>query len=213
MDREINPNREFILAITGASGGRYALRVLDALDRAGIQTHVIVSHWGEQVLRDECEVRELSPAGLLGRSTGLVRLHGEGDLGSPLASGSYPVAGMVICPCSSRTLAAVASGAGDNLIARAAHVTLKEARRLILVHREMPISGIDLENMLRVQRAGGIICPASPGFYLKPRSVEDLIDFVAARILDLLQVTHQLSGRWGDTADSSSHTPRPETGR
>ncbi|MBN1488309.1 MAG: UbiX family flavin prenyltransferase, partial [Phycisphaerae bacterium] len=103
---------------------------------------------------------------------------------------------MVICPCSSNTLGAIAAGLGDNLITRAAHVTLKERRRLILLHREMPLSEIDLENMLRISRAGGVICPAAPGFYMQPESVDDLVDFVVGRLLDLLHVPHNLNTRW-----------------
>jgi 4-hydroxy-3-polyprenylbenzoate decarboxylase len=103
---------------------------------------------------------------------------------------------MVICPTSSNTLGGIAAGIGDNLILRAAAVTLKEARRLVLVHREMPVSGIDLENLMTCQRAGAVICPASPGFYLRPTSIDDLIDFVVARVLDLTGVEHDLSKRW-----------------
>jgi len=103
---------------------------------------------------------------------------------------------MVICPCSSNTLGSVASGLGDNLISRAAQVTLKEARRLIIVHREMPLSHIDLSNMLRLQAAGAIICPANPGFYMAPKTIGDLVDFVVGRVLDLLHVPHTLNVRW-----------------
>jgi len=115
---------------------------------------------------------------------------------------------MVICPCSGNTLAAVAAGTADNLITRAALVTLKEARRLVLVPREMPLGRIELENMLRVSQAGGIICPACPGFYMGPRTIDDLVDFVAGRVLDLLGLTHQLGVRWDpDAAPSAGTTP------
>jgi 4-hydroxy-3-polyprenylbenzoate decarboxylase len=125
-----------------------------------------------------------------------VTLHNYRDVGSMLASGSYMTDGMVICPCSSNTLGGVAAGLGDNLLWRAAQVTLKQARRLVLVHRELPLSGIDLRNMLRLQRAGAIICPAAPGFYMAPQTIADLVDFLVGRVLDLLAVPHELNVRW-----------------
>lgn len=185
--------REIILAITGASGGPYALRLLDCLDKAGAHIHLIVSPNGRRLLADECDVRTIEDVCLLGRACERIRIHDYEDIGGLLASGSHRTDGMVICPCSSNTLGTIASGRADNLIGRAACVTLKEGRRLVIVHREMPVNGIDLENMLRMQRAGAIICPASPGFYLRPASIDDLIDFVVGRILDLLQVPHTLN--------------------
>jgi flavin prenyltransferase len=192
--------REIILAITGASGGPYALRLLDCLESAGTSVHVIVSPNGQRLLADECGIDTLQPAALLGRQADRVSIHDYQDIGDRLSSGSSHTDGMVICPCSSNTLGAAASGLADNLIARAACVTLKEARRLVVVHREMPVTGIDLENMLRLQRAGAVICPASPGFYLHPTKVGDLVDFVVGRVLDLLGVPHALSVRWTGTA-------------
>lgn len=197
--------REIILAVTGASGGRYALRLLDRLEAAGVLVHLVVSPNGRRLLADECDVQSLEPASLLGRPCDRIRMHDFNDIGGSLASGSHHTDGMVICPCSSNTLGTVASGLADNLIGRAACVTLKEGRRLVIVHREMPVSGIDLENMLRLQRAGAIICPASPGFYLRPNSVADLVDFVVGRILDLLQVPHDLRTRWG--GGQETHSP------
>ena len=125
------------------------------------------------------------------------------DVGARIASGSFLTDGMVVCPCSSNSLGAIASGIGDNLIARAAAVTLKESRRLIIVPREMPVSQIEIANMLRLSQAGAIICPASPGYYLLPKSVDDLIDFVVGKLLDLLDIPHQLNTRWDGDA------PRP----
>ena len=150
-------------AITGASGGPYALRLLDALEAAGEHVHLIVSPHGRRLLGEECGVTALNAPALLGRASGRLTLHGFRDLAAPPASGSFLTAGMVICPCSSNTLGAVASGLGDNLVTRAAQVTLKECRRLVLVHREMPLNDLDLENMLRLRRAGAVICPAAPG--------------------------------------------------
>jgi flavin prenyltransferase len=188
--------REVVMAVTGASGGPYALRLLDCLEASGSRVHLIVSPNGRRLLADECGVRAIEATALLGRPAEGVRIHDYEDVGDQLASGSYHTDGMVICPCSSNTLGATASGLGDNLIARAACVALKEGRRLVIVHREMPVSGIDLENMLRLQRAGAIICPASPGFYLRPASVGDLVDFVVGRVLDLLNVPHDLRVRF-----------------
>ncbi len=187
---------QIVVAVTGASGGLYALRVLDCLEAAGVEVHLIVSPHGRRLLADECDVRAIEAERLIGRSSARLRVHAFEDIGVLPASGSFRTDGMVICPCSSNTLGAVAAGLGDNLITRAAHVTLKEGRRLVIVHREMPVSGIDLENLLRLQRAGAVICPASPGFYLRPRTVGELVDFVAGRVLDLLDVPHELNVRW-----------------
>ena len=196
---------EIILAVTGASGGPYALRLLDRLEVVGTLVHLVVSPNGRRLLADECDLHSVEPATLLGRPSDRVRIHDYNDIGGPLASGSHHTDGMVICPCSSNTLGMAASGLADNLIGRAACVTLKEGRRLVIVHREMPVSGIDLENMLRLQRAGAIICPASPGFYLRPSCVADLVDFVVGRILDLLQVPHDLKVRW--SSGQETHSP------
>jgi len=188
--------REIVLAITGASGGAYGLRLLDCLESAGACVHLVVSPHGRRLLADECGVGSITAEAMIGRASGRVRIYAFDDVGCRLASGSFPTDGMVICPCSSNTLGTVAGGLGDNLVARAAQVTLKEGRRLVLVHREMPVSGVDLENMLTLQRAGAIICPASPGFYLQPKTVGDLVDFVVGRVLDLLNVAHDLRIRW-----------------
>jgi len=188
--------QEIIVAVSGASGGPYARRLIDSLELAHTKIHLIVSPLGQQLLEEECGIGQISAKSIIGRPTSNLTLHDYHDLTSVLASGSYPFDGMVICPCSSNTLGAIASGLGDNLITRAAHVTLKEARRLILVYREMPLSGINLENMLKLQRAGAIICPASPGFYMKPKTIDDLVDFVVGRILDLLKIDHPLKTRW-----------------
>jgi 4-hydroxy-3-polyprenylbenzoate decarboxylase len=129
------------------------------------------------------------------------------DIGARIASGSFITQGMVICPCSSNTLAAVAAGLGDNLVTRAAMVTLKEARRLILVPRETPLSQIEIANMLRVSQAGAIVCPASPGFYLRPQSIDEIVNFVVGRVLDLLGLEHDLHTRWLPT-NAEPDSPR-----
>lgn len=188
--------KELVVAITGASGGPYAVRLLDCIESSGARVHLVVSPHGRQLLADESGISQLDPAAIIGRPSDRLVVYNYRDVGCRLASGSYLTDGMIICPCSSNTLGAVASGLGDNLVNRAAQVTLKESRRLVLVHREMPASAIDLENMLRLQRAGAIICPAAPGFYLRPRTVDDLVDFVVGRILDLVGVPHALNVRW-----------------
>lgn len=188
--------KQIILAITGASGAVYARRLSQQIVQAGAHLHLVASPHGRRLLADELGIRRLTIEALLGTPSEQVTLHAYHDVGADIASGSFRVDAMVICPCSSNTLAAVAAGTAENLITRAAHVTLKEARRLILVPREMPISQIEIANMLRLSQAGAIICPAAPGFYLHPQSIEDLVDFVVARILDLLGLSHALSARW-----------------
>jgi 4-hydroxy-3-polyprenylbenzoate decarboxylase len=185
-----------VLAITGASGAAYALRVLGALLRAGRHVHLAISPLGRRLLADELDIRCVDAVALAGGATDRLLIYDFEDVGSQLASGTFLTDGMVICPCSSNTLGAIAAGIADSCITRAAAVHLKERRRLILVHREMPVSRIDLENMLKVDAAGGIICPASPGFYNRPQSIDQLVDFVAGKVLDLLAVHHSLTPRW-----------------
>ncbi|MEW6198615.1 MAG: flavin prenyltransferase UbiX [Planctomycetota bacterium] len=199
--------KQIILAITGASGAVYARRLVECVLRAGAHLHLIASPHGRRVLADELGLRKLSLEELIGRSAAEVTLHAYADIGAVIASGSFRTDGMVICPCSSNTLAAVAAGLADNLITRAALVTLKEARRLVLVPREMPLGQIELANMLRVSQAGGVICPACPGFYLRPQSIDDLVDFVVGRVLDLLSLPHDLRIRW--KPDPAAHLPDP----
>lgn len=198
MDRTSN---DIVFGITGASGAAYAVRLLRALIDAGRTVHLVVSPLGRRLLAEELDIPAGDAACLAGRATDRLRLYEFNDLGSRLASGSFRTAGMVICPCSSNTLGAIASGIADNCITRAAAVHLKERRRLILVHREMPLSRIDLENMLRLDGAGAIICPAAPGFYFRPQKVDDLVDFVAGKVLDLLGVEHGLVGRWDPSSE------------
>jgi len=185
-----------VLAITGASGAAYAVRLLRGLLGAGRHVHLAISPLGRRLLSDELDIREVNAGSLVGGATDRLFLYDFEGVGSRLASGTFLTDGMVVCPCSSNTLGAIAAGIADNCITRAAAVHLKERRRLILVHREMPVSRIDLENMLRVDAAGGIICPAAPGFYGRPTSIDDLVDFVAGKVLDLLGVEHELLRRW-----------------
>jgi 4-hydroxy-3-polyprenylbenzoate decarboxylase len=188
--------KQIVMGITGASGAPYARRLAQCLVGHDLHLHLIVSAPGRAVLSDELELERFSAGALLGFPAENLTLYSPNDIGARIASGSFLTHGMVICPCSAHTLAAVANGLGDNLITRAAMVTLKESRRLVLVPRETPLSGIEIENMLRLSRAGVILCPACPGFYMKPRSVDDLVDFVVGRVLDLLELPHDLNTRW-----------------
>jgi 4-hydroxy-3-polyprenylbenzoate decarboxylase len=188
--------KQIVMAVTGASGAPYAQRLAQQIVNSDAHLHLIISPPGRKLLFDELGLRPVTIATLIGRAASNATLYAYRDIGAKLASGSFLTDGMVICPCSSNRLASVASGLGNNLIDRAAAVTLKQARRLILVHREMPLSQIDIANMLRLSRAGAVICPASPGFYLLPKTVGDLVDFVVGRVLDLLGVPHDLDVRW-----------------
>jgi flavin prenyltransferase len=185
-----------VVAVTGASGAAYARRLVQCLIGGGAEVHLVVSPHGRQLLVNELGLPQVTGETLLGCVEERLILHEYHDLAAPLSSGSTPVQSMIICPCSSNTLGRIASGLGDNLIARAAQVTLKERRRLVLVPREMPVNHIDLENYVRLSQAGAIICPAAPGFYMHPARVEDLVDFVVGKLLDLVGVPHSLSTRW-----------------
>jgi 4-hydroxy-3-polyprenylbenzoate decarboxylase len=187
---------DIVTAITGASGALYAQRFIQGLCAAGVNTHLIVSPLGRRLLHDELGMETVNLAALAGSAQHSITLYNYNDVGCKLASGSFLHDGMVIVPCSSNTLAEVAHGIGDNLIARAAAVTLKERRKLILAHREMPLSAIDVNNYKILTDAGVIIAPANPGFYLNPTTVGDLVDFVAGKLLDLVGVTHAFDTRW-----------------
>jgi 4-hydroxy-3-polyprenylbenzoate decarboxylase len=185
-----------VIGITGASGATYARRVMELLADAGVEMHLTVSGLGRRLLFEELDMKRVDPDALTGGHGELVTLYNDNDVGAAIASGSFVHDGMVIVPCSANTLGAIAAGLGDNLVKRAAAVALKERRRLILCYREMPASHIDVCNMKRLSEAGAIIAPLSPGFYLRPKSIDDLVDFMAGRILDLLGVEHSLDTRW-----------------
>lgn len=200
-------SRRIVLAVTGASGAGYARRLLGQLESAQCDVHLVVSPYGRRLFADELDIRNVTVESLLGRPSDRVTMHAYQSLDSSLASGSFLTDGMVICPCTSNTLGAIAAGLGDNLITRAAHVHLKEARRLVIVHREMPLPRIDLLNMLRLQEAGAIICPAAPGFYLRPACIDELVDFVVGKVLDLLSVPHSLRTRWTGNSGGAPTAP------
>lgn len=198
-----------IIAITGASGSAYGLRLLQVLLQSGRPVYLLVSKAAQMVLAMESQLDLPSrPADLqaflvkhFGVDRTLLTVFSREDWTAPIASGSHPARHMVICPCTTGSLSAIAQGSSDNLLERAADVMLKERRNLILVVRETPLSVIHLENMLKLARAGALIMPANPGFYHEPRNIDDLIDFVVARVLDHLDVDHDLVPRWGETPD------------
>ena len=193
-------DRPIVLAITGASGAPYAIRLLDQLIAAKQRVQLVVSGHGLRLLRTESDIGSVDALReRVGRDSWdqFVTLFDDADRGAAPASGSALNAGMVICPCSMGTLSAIAVGASRSLVERAADVALKERRPLVLVPRETPLSAIHLENMLRVTRAGAVVLPASPGFYHRPRSIDELVDFIVARVLDHLGVEHSLVKRWG----------------
>jgi 4-hydroxy-3-polyprenylbenzoate decarboxylase len=186
-----------VMAITGASGAPYGVRLLQALAGAGSPVWLIVSSHGWRLLEEECGIG--TPAALraaVGRGWKSVELFTDADRGARPASGSAKSAGMVVCPCSMATLSGIAQGNSRSLIERAADVALKERRRLILVPRETPLSLIHLRNMVAVTEAGATVIPAAPGFYQRPKSIGDLVDFVVQRVLDHLEVEVDLVGRW-----------------
>lgn len=204
------------LAITGASGAQYGLRLLECLLALDCKVYLLLSRAAEVVIATETDIPlPSSAAGSLEESRLLqqqflaqrygagpeqLQLFSREDWFSPVASGSSSPASMVICPASGGTLSSVASGASNNLIERAADVALKERRQLIVVPRETPYSQIHLENMLKLTQMGAVVLPASPGFYYNPKGIEDLIDFIVARILDQLGLSQQLMPRWGESS-------------
>ncbi|MEJ2142551.1 MAG: UbiX family flavin prenyltransferase [Gammaproteobacteria bacterium] len=202
-------NTPVILAMTGASGADYGLRLMQCLLQAERPVYLILSKAAQLVLATETDLDIPGrPAEIekffteyYGARQGLLTVYGREQWTSPVASGSHTAQSMVVCPCTTGTMSSIACGISDNLIDRAADVMLKERRQLILVVRETPLSSIHLENMLRLSQAGATVMPANPGFYHKPDSISEIIDFMVARILDHVGVDHQLLPRWGIDED------------
>lgn len=199
--------RRFVLGISGASGAVYSLRLLEQFLLVGAEVHLVVSEYGRRLLFDESGIRNLTLKELVPHLAEAppsdshekrLFIHPNKDVGAVIASGSFLHDGMVVLPCSSSSLGALASGSGSNLLTRAAMVTLKERRPLIVCHREMPLSLIDIRNMETLALAGAILCSPNPGFYLLPKTVEEIVDFTVGKVLDLLKVEHQLKVRWGE---------------
>lgn len=179
-----------IVAITGASGAVYGKRLLEVLREKKVETHLVVSEAAESVIKHELEMtkRELEKLAS--------HVYDVNDLTAPLVSGSFKTNGMIVIPCSMKTLAGIAHGYSGNLVLRAADVMLKEKRKLILVPRETPLSAVHLRNMLDLAGQGVFILPAMPGYYHKPEKIEDLVDFIVGKVLDLLGIEHELFKRW-----------------
>jgi 4-hydroxy-3-polyprenylbenzoate decarboxylase len=183
-------DHRLIIAITGATGAVYGVRLLQLLRDSDVETHLIVSKWGARTIGEE------TPFSLDQVQKMAAKCYGAGDEGAAVASGSFLTGGMVVCPCSVRSLAAIAHGHGDNLIHRAADVVLKERRKLVLVVRETPLSDIHLENMLRLSRMGCVIFPPVPAFYTQPQSVGEIVDQTAMRVLDQFNIHLSSTKRW-----------------
>lgn len=210
-------HNRIVIAMSGGSGAIFGVRLLERALAAGLEVHVCISKAAQQVLRDELDVEaeEFDEHSFLNEMrdvlagygfrpqdehlAGRLIYHDVEDWSAGIASGSFLTDGMAICPCSMNTIAAIAHGISGNLIQRAADVHLKERRVLVLVPRETPLSAVQLENLMRCARAGAVVLPASPGWYHRPRTLADLVDFVVARILDHLHIPHSLIRRWGET--------------
>lgn len=201
----VSASQTIAVAFTGASGMPYGVRLVECLIRGGARVQLLYSQVAQIVAKQEMELTlparaaevEREFASRFNAEPGQLKVYGREDWLAPIASGSNPPDAMVICPCTMGTLAAIAAGLSQNLIERAADVVLKEGRKLVLVPRETPFSVIHLQNMLKLARAGAVMLPANPGFYHRPQSVQDLVDFVVARVLDQLGITHDLMARWG----------------
>ncbi|MSO35823.1 MAG: UbiX family flavin prenyltransferase [Acidobacteria bacterium] len=191
-----DPPRRLIVGITGASGSIFGVRLLEMLQGSGIETHLIMSRWGARTLVHETSY---SPEQVNALAT---VVHPLTDQGAAISSGSFVTMGMVIAPCSVRTLAAIAHGLGDNLIHRAADVILKERRKLVLAVRESPLSEIHLENMLKLSRMGVVIAPPMPAFYSRPATIDEMVNYTCVRLLDQLGI-HVDASRWGGLGGGS----------
>src|SRR5688572_956776 len=181
---------KIIVAITGATGAIYGVRILQRMREAGVETHLVISRWGARTLVHETPHSREHVESLADVS------YAPGDMGAAISSGSFRTDGMIVAPCSAKTLAAIAHGFGDNLIHRAADVVLKERRRLVLAVREAPLSDIHLENMLKLSRMGAVILPPLPAFYTHPRTIDDVIDHTVGRMLDQFGIEMRGAARW-----------------
>jgi 4-hydroxy-3-polyprenylbenzoate decarboxylase len=198
------PRRRLIVAITGATGSIFGIRLLQVLQGSGVETHLVLSRWGARTLIHETpftveQVRKMA-----------TRSYAEGDQGAAVSSGSFVTMGMVIAPCSVNTLGAIAQGHGKDLVHRAADVVLKERRRLVLAVRESPLSEIHLENMLKLARMGVVMAPPLPAFYNHPKTIDDLVNHTVSRLLDLFDIHLDVSARWEGWSRSGVRRRRPQ---
>src|SRR5919199_2079607 len=184
-------SRKIVVGITGSSGVIYGIKLLHILKESEIETHIVLSKWAEKNIEIETDERVEEVKKLASFE------YKENDMAASISSGSFKTDGMIIIPCSMKTLASIANGYDDNLISRAASVTIKENRKLVIVPRETPLSRIHLENMLKLSEIGVTILPAMPGFYYKPKSMDDLIVHIVGKILDQFRIDHNLFRRWG----------------
>jgi 4-hydroxy-3-polyprenylbenzoate decarboxylase len=182
--------RRIIVAMTGATGTIIAVRLLEMLRESDVETHLVMSRWAVRTLLHETSYRPEDVERLASH------VHAAGDQGAPISSGSFLTDGMIVVPCSVRTLGAIANGFGDHLIHRAADVVLKERRKLVLAVRESPFNDIHLENMLKLSRMGAVICPPMPAFYTRPKSIDDIVNGTAARLLDQVGIHVDTAHRW-----------------
>jgi len=194
-------NGKLVVGITGATGTIFGVRLLQILEGSGLETHLVMSKWAERTLTHETpytaeEVHQMATA-----------VHRVGNQGAPISSGSFLTKGMIIAPCSMRTLGAIASGVGDNLITRAADVTLKERRKLVLLVREAPFNDIHIENMLKLSRMGVVILPPVPAFYNHPRTIDDIVNHVVQRTLDQLDIHIDVVERWDGVMRRAGKVP------
>jgi len=188
-------NKKIVVGVTGASGAPYTVRVIQLLIESGVEVHLTVSTMGRRLLFEESNISTVD-AESFQVDKNLLIVHNDKDLGSSIASGSFLHDGMIIVPCSSNSMGAIAGGLTNTLVQRAAAVTLKERRVLVLAHRESPLSTIDVDNLAKLSHAGALIAPLSPGFYMQPKTIEDLVDFMAGKLVDLVGVHHDLPVRW-----------------
>ena len=194
--------KRLIVGITGATGAIFGVRLLEALKAAGVETHLVLSRWGQRTVEHETG---LTFADLESRAS---VVHGSGNMAATISSGSFRTDGMIICPCSMRTVAAIAHGNGENLVHRAADVVLKERRRLVIVPRETPLSEIHLENLLKLARMGVGILPPMPAFYNKPATLDEMVDHIVARVLDQFDIDAAFARRWDGVMNAKASLHR-----
>ncbi|MBR2568206.1 MAG: UbiX family flavin prenyltransferase [Paenibacillus sp.] len=201
----MNEKERWVVGITGASGAIYGVRLVQSLLDAGHFVHLLITEAGWRVLKEELDWQATKRQDAIIEAFGAeaaIQVHPIADIGATIASGSFRVQGMIIMPCSMGTLSSIAHGASDNLMARAADVMMKEGRPLVLVPRETPMHAIHLENMLKLSKMGVKLIPAMPAFYHKPKTLDDIVNFLVGKVLDSLDIDHQLFTRWGDSNES-----------